>query len=520
MSEDEQKPASRPATVTAGLDAHSDARAIIRLLQCEQCSYPLRDPLTLPCGNSLCRNCKPTSYRRENITYSTDAGRLEAFLCPFKECRQEHPVSDCSTDVTLRKLMIMIRSEMERYRAETGHTPLILEEQLHMPTIRETSIDIMPRSRILHGGRLLSTYSFADMGELDYSSDVAYSSISQAQDSYELLDEVVLRSLKQLTRTEFDCQICYGLYLDPMTTNCGHSFCHRCISRVLDHSRLCPVCRSSLSFRPGMLPNSKNKRIYSLLGALHADAIAQRLALIAEEESPFNNGINTPLFVCLSSYPEMPTFLHIFEPRYRLMIRRALESDRMFGMIAPNRSGALQGSLGTSYFKQYGTMLRINSFEMLPDGRSLIEAVGVNRFKILQTDMLDGYIVGRVERVDDISMTDEENAEAQETANPPATALSDPLTQIDYLSTQRLLQLSLDFVARCQAASAPWLHERVLSAYGRPPTDPASFPYWFASVLPISEEEKYHILPTRSVRQRLKICARWVRRLEAATARW
>lgn len=520
MSEDEQSMGSQPTANSAGLDGHHNARAIIRLFQCEQCSYPLKDPLTLPCGNSLCAKCIPPLYRRENITYLPDAGRLEAFLCPFKDCTREHPRSDCSTDVTLRKLMDVVRNEVERYRAETGHTPLLLEEKLHMPTIRASSIDIMPRSRILHGGRLVSTYSFANMGELNYASDVVYSSISLEQDSYELLDDVVCRSLKQMTRTEFDCQICYGLFLDPITTNCGHTFCHRCITRVLDHSRLCPVCRSPLSLRPGIQTDLKNKRIISLLGVLHPDAMAQRTALAAEEESPYNNGMNTPLFVCLSSYPSMPTFLHVFEPRYRLMMRRALEGDRTFGMVAPNRNNRPQGQFGSTYFKQYGTLLRINSFEMLPDGRSLIEAVGVSRFKVLQFDMLDGYLVGRVERVDDISMTEEENAEARETTNPPAAAMADPLTQIDFLPTQQLFQLSIDFVSRGRASSAPWLHERVLSAYGRPPTEPELFPYWFASVLPISEEEKYHILPTRSVRERLKLCARWVRRLEAATARW
>lgn len=46
------------------------------------------------------------------------------------------------------------------------------------------------------------------------------------------------------------------------------------------------------------------------------------------------------------------------------------------------------------------------------------------------------------------------------------------------------------------------------------PEDPAIFPYWFASVLPIDDEEKYKLLTTRSVRQRLQLTAQWVRRVE------
>merc|ERR1712020_549663 len=40
-----------------------------------------------------------------------------------------------------------------------------------------------------------------------------------------------------------------------------------------------------------------------------------------------------PVFVCTISAPNLPCPLHIFEPRYRLMIRRAMESGtRAFGM--------------------------------------------------------------------------------------------------------------------------------------------------------------------------------------------
>lgn len=40
-----------------------------------------------------------------------------------------------------------------------------------------------------------------------------------------------------------------------------------------------------------------------------------------------------PIFVCTVAYPGMPCPLHIFEPRYRLMMRRCVETGtRKFGM--------------------------------------------------------------------------------------------------------------------------------------------------------------------------------------------
>lgn len=42
---------------------------------------------------------------------------------------------------------------------------------------------------------------------------------------------------------------------------------------------------------------------------------------------------SVPIFVCTMAYPTVPCPLHVFEPRYRLMIRRCMETGtRQFGM--------------------------------------------------------------------------------------------------------------------------------------------------------------------------------------------
>ena len=44
-----------------------------------------------------------------------------------------------------------------------------------------------------------------------------------------------------------------------------------------------------------------------------------------------------PVFLCTMAYPGMPCPLHIFEPKYRLMIRRCMETNsRRFGMCHPS----------------------------------------------------------------------------------------------------------------------------------------------------------------------------------------
>ena len=46
----------------------------------------------------------------------------------------------------------------------------------------------------------------------------------------------------------------------------------------------------------------------------------------------------------------------------------------------------------------YGTMLEIRQVQMLPDGRSVVETWGTFRFRLLESGMMDGYMVGRIER--------------------------------------------------------------------------------------------------------------------------
>jgi Lon protease-like protein len=263
-----------------------------------------------------------------------------------------------------------------------------------------------------------------------------------------------------------------------------------------------------------------NQTVARLVDHLFPEQITVRRETVAQDETSPDYEKNLPLFVCTLAFPTMPTFLHIFEPRYRLMIRRVVESGNgKFGMVMYNRRGRIQlGQLDDSPFMQYGTLLAIERYELLPDGRSLVVATGVSRFKIVDSAMLDGYYVARTERVDDISLAEEERLESLETSIISEVVLpednsSEPL--LDTMSTQQLLLTAREFIDNQRRSGAPWLHPRVMLAYGPIPADAARFPWWFASILPISEEEKYPILSATSVRERLKISAKWARQLEA-----
>jgi hypothetical protein len=522
------------------LDATKDARKIVRLIQCPQCSYPLQEPVTLPCGISLCKRCIPELHLRTNISYPATANRLQGFTCPFSGCRKDHAVGDCSVDVTVNKILEVVRREIDSYRNThaTSQIMLQVEEKDKWAIAGVSSLrDEGPRVRVFPGGLLVATYTMAEEGLLAYDSEITYTASTPSSDSLEVVDIAVLEHLKEATRSELDCQVCYGLFLDPLTTTCGHTFCRKCVHRVLDHSNLCPVCRRAMAVAPGVSAEQapSNVLLTKLLAGLCPEALAARVEAASLEDINGLGELDTPLFVCTLSFPHTPTFLHIFEPRYRLMVRRAIETgNRKFGMIPHNPTREPQGDLGPVHFYQYGTLLHIVNMHLIPDGRSLIETVGVSRFRVLQHGTLDGYTVGKIERVDDISIAEEEALEASETSSssamspsrhqsaPPAPPqrLSNsngqpPTLDFDTMSTQDLMILSTSFVKKMREQSAPWLHRRVFQAYGEPPDDPALFPWWFASVLPIADVEKYKLLATSSVRERLKMCAGWIAELEA-----
>ncbi|KAI9721124.1 MAG: hypothetical protein M1812_002605 [Candelaria pacifica] len=415
--------------------------------------------------------------------------------------------------------MDVVAREIERYRPLAIDTPTLVEEKLPENGVSEPHLRLDgSKAKILHGGRLIATYTLMEKGELQYDSDLIYRPVAHTEDHYQYLDIAILERLKEAAQNELDCQVCYASMLDPLTTSCGHTFCRKCLTRVLDHSNLCPICRRILPMSPFLESQPSNRRLTCLLNGLCPELMAARAEAAAAEELAAVARLNVSLFVCTCAFPSVPTFLHIFEPRYRLMIRRAIETgDRKFGMLPYNQSRQPQGDLGVTQFMEYGTLLHIVSVEMMADGRSLIEAVGVSRFKVKDWGLLDGYTVGSIERIDDIPFEEEERLEALETGSPLPLG-DDVTTQLDRFSTRQLLEICVNFIARMRSNSAPWLHEHVLAAYGHPPDDPATFPFWFASVLPITEEEKYKLMPSSRVRERLKVTAHWVKRIEAQ--RW
>ena len=98
-------------------------------------------------------------------------------------------------------------------------------------------------------------------------------------------------------------------------------------------------------------------------------------------------------------FPGVYLPLHIFEPRYRDMVRDALRGDRLIGMVLLREGGGDPGTAGNPPVYPTGCTGLITNCAELSDGRYNIVLRGQYKFRILDEDHTLRYRRARVERV-------------------------------------------------------------------------------------------------------------------------
>uniref|UniRef100_A0A8C6WSG7 LON peptidase N-terminal domain and ring finger 1, like n=1 Tax=Neogobius melanostomus TaxID=47308 RepID=A0A8C6WSG7_9GOBI len=208
-----------------------------------------------------------------------------------------------------------------------------------------------------------------------------------------------------LNPNDVECSLCMRLIYEPVTTPCGHTFCKTCLERCLDHMPQCPLCKESLKEYLASRKYIVTKLLETLIKQFLGEEYEDRTRIHQEETKELSDlRQNVPIFVCTMAYPTVPCPLHIFEPRYRLMIRRCVDTGtRQFGMCIND---------GEKGFADYGCMLSIRSVHFLPDGRSVVDTVGVKRFQVLSRGMKDGYSIANIENLEDIKVEESGDLES------------------------------------------------------------------------------------------------------------
>ncbi|NWX86576.1 LONF1 protein, partial [Nothoprocta ornata] len=283
-----------------------------------------------------------------------------------------------------------------------------------------------------------------------------------------------------LSLSDLECSLCIRLFFEPVTTPCGHTFCKECLERCLDHRPNCPLCKQSLreflkagSYNPSVL-------LQEIMLAVFPNELAERRALHQAEMAELSNLTkNIPIFVCTMSFPGVSCPLHVFEPRYRLMMRRCQETGtRRFGMCIYENGKS---------FADYGCMLEIQQIEFLADGRSLVDTIGRRRFRVLRRGHRDGYDTADIEYLEDKKVAGEELEELQ------------CLHESTYHLAQRFCEHG-DSASRytLQHGSLPEKEDDIQAS-----ADGPTWCWWLISILPLDPSYQLMLFSTTSLRARL-----------------
>uniref|UniRef100_A0A1B6C990 RING-type domain-containing protein n=1 Tax=Clastoptera arizonana TaxID=38151 RepID=A0A1B6C990_9HEMI len=284
--------------------------------------------------------------------------------------------------------------------------------------------------------------------------------------------------------SDFDCVLCCRTIWKPVTTPCGHSYCSMCLDRCLDYSSACPLCMKSLSNYLGTSEKRVTQFLEDALKIGLPSIYTSRLLLHHQELIDLERSPEVPIFVCTTAFPSVPCPLFVYEPRYRLMIRRAVESGTgQFAMAA-----CLKESNDKSY-ADYGTMLKIEDWLLMGDGCSILTTVGMRRFHVISRGEKDGYDTAQIQLISDTPVKDEN------------------LKELKVLHNQVLSKGKRWF-----SKMLPSIQEEIWKTFGHMPEpeenwyclpDGPSWLWWLLAILPLGKQLQIGLLSITCLVKRL-----------------
>jgi uncharacterized protein len=159
-------------------------------------------------------------------------------------------------------------------------------------------------------------------------------------------------------------------------------------------------------------------------------------------------------------FPTQPLLLHVFEPRYRVMVDRCLSADSRFGVVLITRGSEVGGGDERA---SVGTLTAIEHAQCLADGRWVLGVRGIGRIRVVtwlpddphpQAEIVepDGHPMSRRDgegaaRTGDTSSPPVSTAPASESAPPASAPSASP-------SFSHLLQQAVAAVRRTRALAS------------------------------------------------------------------
>ena len=184
--------------------------------------------------------------------------------------------------------------------------------------------------------------------------------------------------------------------------------------------------------------------------------------------------IEIPIFpLNLVVFPGIKINLHIFEPRYRQMMKYCVQNNTGFG-ICLIKNGEEVGDSETTPF-EVGTYVEFSEIYELPDGRYDIKVQGINTFKILNLIYEDLYLKAKV------------------------SILKNPNPEVDFSLNEKrqVMKYLTDYINSMAGLRGEWISDRKV------PLDLTPLFTYGMTVLEIPNIEKQKILENQSLKSQI-----------------
>ncbi|RZB39937.1 LON peptidase N-terminal domain and RING finger protein 2, partial [Asbolus verrucosus] len=294
-----------------------------------------------------------------------------------------------------------------------------------------------------------------------------------------------------ITVTDLECILCSRCIFDPITTACGHTFCRGCLTRVLDHGLSCPLCMASLSVKD--YSRGSSVILDQAIRFLLPKEYNERLLANLKEVHMLNKNSDIPVFICTNAFPGVACPLYVYEPRYRLLVRRCL--------LSPTRRFAMAAKEGSEEkFVSYGTVLEVKDAVHLEDGSFILTTVGVRRFKVIARGEQDGYDIAKIQVIKDTAVASDKL--------PELIALHQ---KVYNKASKWIMSLTSKVLAEVERliGQMPKVEKNWLSL-----PDGPSWTWWLMPILPLSSQLQVGFLSTTNLEKRLRAIDKMLERME------
>ncbi|KAG2236522.1 hypothetical protein INT48_000822 [Thamnidium elegans] len=452
------------------------------LLNCAVCENQLIQPVTLSCGFTVCLTCLPSKALLEGYS----------FVCPVAQCTKE------------------------------SH---------------------------LFGPDLFLDYTILQVIEKDFVNST-------------IMDDSAYNS----ATTALQCSIGNHLLEHPVTNHCGHTFCKVCLLQYKILNDACNKCQKRLpsyQFIQKQTPNILLNNLINIFNEVPSFknielARANQISNVTISFSKLNQFSYKNIPVYLSDFAVLPSQklrIPIYTEQSRLLFQKALIICKEYQCLCLG----IVNKDKTNKKGRFGTMVKVTAIEQRANDM-LVNVVGMDRFKVVNVnqeaeDFIAADLDMQFENYQDLEniMTSSQHWTERKMLSPPsspkcdrvivAAAVSPPSSPphftgspkpiyeclpssspiklsnriYDFINDLSHSTPSNSFCSTVEGLLGPVWLDSVQGLHGPLPAaeNPVAMCWWAAVVLPVSNSDRYHLLETISLEERLTIILSWINDLKS-----